>query len=130
MQEYNEHVHVLLTTKSAEAISLLSSSLPSRVRIGSKPCANSSCLVVSKAAQQCPRPGPARQLHFCSTQVQYSIVSLHVIRQRYMHVHNHVHTRTRPVSNVAWRVSISSGLCGSDTQELGHVAKHRQLGLH
>lgn len=32
LQEYNEHVHVLLTTKSAEAIALLSSSLPSRVR--------------------------------------------------------------------------------------------------
>jgi hypothetical protein len=33
VQEYNEHVHVLLTTKSAEAISLLSTSLPPRVRV-------------------------------------------------------------------------------------------------
>lgn len=38
--EYNEHVHVLLTTKSAEAISLLSTSLPPRVIVQDVPLDN------------------------------------------------------------------------------------------
>lgn len=93
MQEYNEHVHVLLTTKSAEAISLLSSSLPSRVRVGSKPCADSSlgdlhCQQGFPAVSHSSSAVTLVQHTHCSTWIaaQHSAVQCCVIKQRCLKV--------------------------------------------
>ena len=44
LQEYNEHVHVLLTTGAPEARALLSTSLPPRVRVQYVPLDNHLCI--------------------------------------------------------------------------------------